>query len=112
MTWESLLSLSCQEGAEVVMDVLSPSRSPRKSPFKGLKSVADAKRALKREGGVVELRTPLNPLTTMTQCVRHKILDSISGDAPSKSNFNYYFYGIARTRIWWCKLCFSLGHSP
>ena len=55
---ESSEALSRQEGVNVVMDVLSPARSPRKSPFKGLKCVADAKRALKREGGVEELKTP------------------------------------------------------
>ena len=50
---------SRQEGADLVMKVFSPHQSPRKSPFKGLKSVADSRHALKREGGVtVDILTP------------------------------------------------------
>ena len=48
---ESSEALSHQEGANEVLDAFSPSRSPRKSPFKGLKSVADSKRVSEEGGG-------------------------------------------------------------
>ena len=80
---------SRQEGADIVMKAFLPQQSPRKSPFKGIKAVADSRRSLKREGGVnVDLRTPKRAKSSREVDVAEGL--NISGTVNELGGFFYW----------------------